>query len=48
MPPDTIQDELFGEMFHDVPMGEWCAQAALTPKHRIEVAIEAATVQATA
>jgi hypothetical protein len=40
MPPlDTIHDEVFGELLYDPPMQQWCAEVALTPKHRIEVAI---------
>jgi hypothetical protein len=39
MPPDILHDDVFGELFYDVPMDEWCAEVALTPNHKIEIAI---------
>jgi hypothetical protein len=39
MLPDTLHDDVFGELYYDWPMKEWYAEVALAPKHQIEVAI---------
>lgn len=37
--PGTLHDDVFGELGYDPSLGEWYAEVALTPNHRIEVAI---------
>jgi hypothetical protein len=39
MPPDTIHDDVFGELAYDPPMSEWYAEVEWAPKHPVEVTI---------
>jgi hypothetical protein len=39
MQPETLHDEVFGELTYDSPMEEWHAEVALSPDHVIDVSI---------
>jgi hypothetical protein len=39
MTPETMHDDVFGELFYDPPLDQWCGEVAVAPEHRIEVTI---------